>query len=229
MHSRTVIALSMIISLFLNSCYMATPPATTSTPIDPNLLFSTSVPGNDLFTTPAPTNPNSQPLSPIWGKLPEGSAYPTPVVNMIGSGQQKYILIEDYRGRHVVETETIPVNNCSGQDVVKVSVTRSKTYSSSIEVGAEITAGIDEIVKFEIATQYNINTGEAKSYEINVEFSASPKTNTVYTIEWAETWIVGRVFPLEGLNRGDMQSVQYFTKSNLQVNIPDSIVQNCVP
>lgn len=227
MHSRTVIAISLFLCLLLSACEQPyTVP--TNTPIDPNILFATSAPGNGI-STPAPSNPNAQPLSPIWGKLPEGSAYPTPVVNMVGPGGQKFLLIEDYRGRHVVETETIPINNCSGQDVVKVSVTRSKTYSSSIEVGTGITTGVDEIVKFEIATQYNINTGEARSYEINVEFSASPKTNTVYTIEWAETWIVGRVFPLEGLNRGDMQSVQYFTKSNLQVNIPDSIVQNCSP
>lgn len=228
MHSRTVTALIMIACLGLSSCYMATPPATTYTPLPPG-FFSTPVQGNGLPETPAPSDPNAQPLMPIWGRLPEGNAYPTPVVNMIGSGGQKYLLIEDYRGRHVVETETIPVNNCSGQDVVRVTVTRNKTYTSSIEIGTEATAGVDEIVKFQIALQYNINVGESKSYEINVEFSALPKTNTVYTIEWAETWIVGRVFSLEELNQGGMKPVQYFAKSELQVNIPDSIVQNCTP
>lgn len=228
MHSRTVTALSLLLCLFLSACEQ---PYTfpTNTPIDPNLLFSTASPGNGLPETPAPSDPNAQPLLPIWGRLPEGNAYPTPVVNMIGSGGQKYLLIEDYRGRHVVETETIPVNNCSGQDVVRVTVTRNKTYTSSIEIGTEATAGVDQIVKFQIALQYNINVGESKSYEINVEFSALPKTNTVYTIEWAETWIVGRVFSMEDLNKGGMNPVQYFAKSELQVNIPDSIVQNCTP
>ena len=128
-----------------------------------------------------------------------------------------------------METETIPVNNCSGQDVVRVSVTRNKTYSSSVELGTEVTAGIDKIVKFAVASQYNISVGESKSYDVNVEFSASPNTNTVYTIEWAETWIVGRIFSIDELNMGSMHPVQYFAKSELQVNIPDSIVQKCTP
>ena len=228
MRSRTIIAVSMITCLLFSSCTYITPPAATNTPLAP-WLFTTPASDNNLFETPAPTNPNSQLIDPIWGKLPEENKYPTPVVNMIVSDQQKFILIEDYRGRHVVETETIPVNNCSGQDVVRVSVTRNKTYSSSVELGTEVTAGIDQIVKFAVASQYNISVGESKSYDVNVEFSASPNTNTVYTIEWAETWIVGRIFSIDELNMGSMHPVQYFAKSELQVNIPDSIVQKCTP
>lgn len=226
MHKITAIYVMMSICLLLSAC---TQPysAPTPTPV-PVSLFVSPFPNNSS-ETPASTAQNAQSVIPNWGALPDDSVYPTPLVNMVGSNQQKFMLVEDYRGRHVVETESIPVNNCSGQDVVRVSVARSKTYSSSIELGVEATIGIDEIVKVALATQYNINVGESKSYEVNVEFSASPTTNTIYTIEWVETWIVGRVFSVDDLNNGRMNPIQYFAKSELQVNIPDSIVQNCLP
>lgn len=223
MHKITAIYVMMSICLLLSACTQ-TYTGLTPTPLPVSLFASPNSP-----ETPVSTAQNAQSVIPNWGALPDDSVYPTPLVNMVGSNQQKFMLVEDYRGRHVVETESIPVNNCSGQDVVRVSVARSKTYSSSIELGVEATIGIDEIVKVALATQYNINVGESKSYEVNVEFSASPTTNTIYTIEWVETWIVGRVFSVDDLNNGRMNPIQYFAKSELQVNIPDSIVQNCLP
>ena len=231
MRRQIVIAVSMVVCVLVGSACRspyATPGGSTPTPLS-SIFFQTFVPNGDPPQTPAPTGPASQMIDPIWGKLPEAGRYPTPIVNVIASDQQKFLMVEDYRGRNVVETETIPVNNCSGQEVVKVSVERSKTYSSSIEMGAEMTAGIDQIVKLAIATQYKINLGEARSYGVSVEFTASPGTNTVYTIEWVETWIVGRVFPVNDINNGRMNPRQYYAKSDLQVNIPDSVVQNCAP
>lgn len=224
MQKKTAITATLLLCALLSAC---TQSVSSTTPL-PTGLFASPAPDNPLGT-PDLVNVNPQTVSPIWGTVPEESTYPTPVVSMVGSNQQKYMLVEDYRGRHIVETETIPINNCSGQDTVRVSITRSKTYSSSIEIGTEMTAGIDEIVKFAIATQYNINIGESKSYEVNVEFSALPQTNTIYTIEWVETWIVGRVYSVEDLENSRMSPIQYFAKSELQVNIPDSTQQNCSP
>ena len=164
-----------------------------------------------VFYTPTPKI-----ICPLcFGLIPTPSTNPTPVVKLISKDGQSYLLIEDSRRQELVATETSRVSNCLGNSGVSQSFTRSRTFTSSVEIGVTTEAGIDEFIKLSVAAHYQLNLGVAETVETNVGFVAPVGLVTVYTVEWYEEWSEGRIVPVANLTNGEMIEIPYRAKKGL--------------
>jgi len=147
--------------------------------------------------------------------MPTPNSQPTPVVELISKDGQSYLLIEDSRRQELVQTETSRIPNCLGNSGITQNFTRSRTVTSSVEIGVTLEAGIDEFIKLSLATHYQINLGETETVETSVGFVAPMGMVTVYTIEWYEEWGEGRIIPVANLATGEMVEIPYSVRKGL--------------
>lgn len=189
----------------------------------------------ETATTPAPTpvptatNIHICPLCFITAPPPE--ILPTSVINLIEKDDQHFLLIEDQRRPVLIHSDRAVVENCLGISDVSQGFNFSQASTSSIEMGAEFstTGGIKDILQLSVATHYNLNLSETKTYETNVSFIALAGYRVIYTVEWYEVWIEGRVFPVEDLHQGNRNEYTYRAKIGVESRIPNPIPEACAP
>lgn len=110
--------------------------------------------------------------------------------------------------RKIVETDTVPQNNCDGTAALKKTLERTRTiqYSLSAETGLTINAdgsiGIPEIGKVSVgasvAAKYGVEYGKSEQLRRSLEHSAKEGSFITHTINLVEIWETGEFVVVSG-------------------------------
>ncbi len=187
----------------------------------------TPTPTDSFTPTPTPellcnsTDWCAAPLSPSLEPQATSS------LNVITYNNELFLLIEDRRFESVIDSETVPIDNCSGPAGITITPSLSKSYTSAVEIGTSASIDLGEIIKLSIAAHYEINISETKEYVTSAEFVAPPGVIVHYSIIWLEDVIEGRIIPIGKLESGELEEIPYRAKSKIHVNIPSPIPLSC--
>lgn len=182
-------------------------------------------------STPSPTS-TPKPICPLcFFVAPTPQQQPTSSVNLISKDGQYFLLIEDRKVSSLLTTRKATVENCSGITDIAQSFNFSQAFTSAVEVGVDnsISAGIKDIIQFSVATHYSLNLSETKTYEMNTNFIAPPGYRVIYTVEWYDVWVEGRIIPVDKLQSGEKEEISYRAKTGLESRIPNPIPEACAP
>ena len=123
-----------------------------------------------------------------------------------------------------METERVPINNCSGPASVTVYREISKTFTHEvyIEAGAEVGLNIG-VVSAELGERYGIRDGEAETRTVGVSLTAPAHSKVVYYLEWREVWAKGILYdPSTGETQGTFR-----VRKDINLRIVDSKNKGC--
>jgi hypothetical protein len=66
-----------------------------------------------------------------------------------------------------------------------------------------------------------------RTREMNTSFVAPPGYRVVYTIEWYDVWVEGRILPISSLQAGEKTEISYRAKTGMESKIPNPIPEAC--
>lgn len=211
---RTILKFICVFLLFiLSACFEKTTPSPTSTP----------------FPTPTPKL-----ICPLcFSAISTPQQQPTTSLTLVSKDQDFFLLIEDRKTSKLVNTDGGVVENCYGISDISNTFLFEKAFTSSVETGTDVSAtgGIKDIVELSasISTYYKLNLGESEAHKINVNFIAPPGYRVIYTVEWYDVWIEGRIIPVDKLQLGEKEEFFYRAKTGIESRVPNPIPEYCAP
>lgn len=122
------------------------------------------------------------------------------------TGNEPSVLVNELSSNIVSYDEIIHINNCGGK--ANSEQTASRSFATTFEVGAEISAGYHSIVEGSIFAKYSQYRNTSKSQRL----IAPPGTNMEFVLRWSEEVRAGNV-TVNG------------SSGNYEVHIPVSVEQ----
>lgn len=104
-----------------------------------------------------------------------------------GSVSSENIQIIELSNNPVSYEETVRINNCGGKG--ESEQTASRSFATSIELGAGISAGYQSIIEGSVSAKYNQYRSTSKSQRL----VAPPGTNMEFVLRWSEEVRAGNV------------------------------------
>jgi hypothetical protein len=104
-----------------------------------------------------------------------------------GCGNSPTVQVNELGNSTVSYDETIHINNCGGK--ADSEQTASRSFATSIEGGAEISAGYQSIVEGSVSAKYSQYRNVTKSQKL----TAPPATNMEFILKWSEDVHSGNV------------------------------------
>jgi hypothetical protein len=95
--------------------------------------------------------------------------------------------------KEFLENIEIPLENCNGSRPASSQINRERSTTTTIELGvsAGLEAGIAEVVKANVAVQFDVSEGETRTASQNVTVEVDAGNQIIYELTWYETWQVG--------------------------------------
>jgi len=97
------------------------------------------------------------------------------------------VLLDEISVEPITFDEAIHMNNCGGTADSEQTITRS--FSTSLDIGAEISAGYHGIIEGRLSAMY----GQQREISKSIRLIAPPKTNMQFLLRWFENAHAGRV------------------------------------
>ena len=139
----------------------------------------------------------------------------------------------------ITETETIPLNNCQGNQTLKLDVEREREFQSTVQFGAGGRIGPRyPILANALLERYSIS-GEKEKQTYSLHLSAQPKSYIIYTLAWekitfkgyAILYVGGDVIKdgdvIEYTGDGEMKEVPFEAVTRITLEIIDSEQVDC--
>lgn len=104
-----------------------------------------------------------------------------------GCGSSPKVQVNELSNDTVSYEETIHINNCGGK--ADSEQTASRSFATTIEGGAEISAGYQSIVEGSVSAKYSQYRNISKSQRL----IAPPSTNMIFVLKWSEDIHAGNI------------------------------------
>lgn len=109
------------------------------------------------------------------------------LILLSGCGSSPTVQVNELGNNTVSYDETIHINNCGGK--ADSEQTASRSFATSIEGGAEISAGYQSIIEGSVSAKYSQYRNVTKSQKL----IAPPATNMEFILRWSEDVHSGNV------------------------------------
>jgi len=109
------------------------------------------------------------------------------LILLSGCGSSPTVQVNELGNNTVSYDETIHINNCGGK--ADSEQTASRSFATSIEGGAEISAGYQSIIEGSVSAKYSQYRNVTKSQKL----TAPPATNMEFILRWSEDVHSGNV------------------------------------
>jgi hypothetical protein len=104
-----------------------------------------------------------------------------------GCGNSPNVQISEISRDTISYDETIHINNCGGK--ADSEQTASRSFATTVEGGAEISAGYQSIIEGSLSTKYSEYRNISKSQKL----TAPPNTNMEFVLRWSEDTHAGNI------------------------------------
>ncbi|NJN98294.1 MAG: hypothetical protein HC875_31505 [Anaerolineales bacterium] len=124
----------------------------------------------------------------------------------------------------LIATETIPLNNCNGNSVLKMDIERSREFVYAVidkngyKFGGEygfLTGLLEE--------EYSVVDGEKETQTHTLHLETKSDSYVKYTIAWKESWLNGTAL----IKRNEEVSVPYRVKKGLTLEVTQAEEVDC--
>jgi len=109
------------------------------------------------------------------------------LLSISGCGNSPNVQISEISRDTISYDETIHINNCGGK--ADSEQTASRSFATTIEGGAEISAGYQSIVEGSLSAKYSEYRNISKSQKL----IAPPNTNMEFVLRWSEDTHAGNI------------------------------------
>jgi len=109
------------------------------------------------------------------------------LISLSGCGSSPNVVISEISRDTIAYDETIHINNCGGK--ADSEQTASHSFATTIEGGAEISAGYQSVVEGSLSAKYSEYRNVSKSQKL----TAPPNTNMEFVLRWSEDTHAGNI------------------------------------